>query len=96
MATDTVSAQRKRARKRALCWNCLGILAKKQAGFPSNPVRRGSQLFEGAILNLTNAFFADAEKMTDLPQTVGTVTGEPETEVEHFSFARPQVFHQEG
>ena len=34
--------------------------------------------------------------MADLTQAMGAVAGQPETQIQHFSFPRPKIFHEEG
>ena len=46
-------------------------LAKQQAGFPADAFSGNAQLFESAVLDLADAFLADAEQMADLAEAVG-------------------------
>src|SRR5262249_1784699 len=71
-------------------------LLQQQVRFPADALSAGTELFESAILNLTNALLADAEQVPDLPQAVRSIAGEAETQVENLALARPQVFHQEA
>ena len=73
----------------------MSNLLEEQARFPTDALGAGAELFEGAVLNLANALFADPKQMTDLAKAVGAAAGEAEAEVEHFAFAGAQVFHEE-
>lgn len=70
-------------------------LFEEQSRFPADAFGVGFQLLESAVLDLANAFFGDAEQVTDLAQAVCAVAGEPEAEVENFPFAWAEVFHEE-
>src|SRR5579871_2779142 len=69
--------------------------AQQEARLPADAFGRGAKLFEGAVLDLADPLLADAEQVADLAQAVGTVAGQPETQVENLALARPQVLHQE-
>src|SRR5713226_7884688 len=49
--------------------------SQQQARLPTDAFGRGSQFFQGPVLNLPDALFADAQQMSNLSQTVGAVAG---------------------
>ena len=74
---------------------CKNSSPQQQARLPADPFRRRPQFLKGPVLDLADAFLADAEQMADLPQAVGAVAGQAKAKIEHLAFARPQVLHEE-
>ena len=70
-------------------------LSQQNAGFPTHPLRGTAEFFEGAILDLSNPFFANAKKVANLAKAMGAIAGEAKAKVEYLSFARAKVFHKE-
>jgi hypothetical protein len=71
------------------------VLSQQEAWFPSYAFRGGAKFLESPVLNLAHTLFADSEKVTNLPKTVGSASGEPKAEIQNLAFARAQVFHEE-
>ncbi len=78
----------------------LGIrdfcLAQEQARIPSDAFGGSTKFFQGAVLNLADPLFANAEQVADLAEAVCAVAGQAEPQIEDFPFAWSQVFHQEA
>ena len=67
---------------------------EQKTWLPAHALGRCAEFFEGAVLNLTYAFFADTEQMADLAQAVRAVAGQAKAEVEDLALAGSEVFHQ--
>ena len=56
-------------------------LSQQNAGFPTHPLRGTAEFFEGAILDLSNPFFANAKKVANLAKAMGAIAGQSEGRV---------------
>ena len=80
-ATATGAVMEKQRGRKKYVLSALASVRRRlcRAASPA-PNQRSArhEFFEGAVLNLADALFADAEQVADLPQAVGPITGQAE------------------